>query len=391
MNRLLSHALLLLCLAGTAAIVHWAVPTGSWHQLGEMWGAGALALLGLLALPFTAVLFHELAHGAAAAVTGYRIHSICFWAPVSVTHLKLFGVWFVCGRVLRRSGYCLAYPRHLPTWRPILYPAAGPLMTLLLIVGAATAASYVQNRWVQYWLLGVMFINVLYFGSSIVPRTLWIVGRPAFSDGAQVLAALRPLTDADRISLKLDYAWGLAQEGRNSEAELLVAECRAEMPGHRTAALVEAFHLWRLGKLKEALDLYSGCIGDEQFGVEAKAAIALLRCTAGEVQDLARADALSQEILAAFPGAPRAWMTRAYVLSALGRAEESMRFMDLAYENLLDPGERGTAAVLRGHGYVGQGRVPLAEKSLRQALYLGADYSAVRSLARALRKIRKPA
>jgi tetratricopeptide (TPR) repeat protein len=237
----------------------------------------------------------------------------------------------------------------------------------------------------------VMFINVLYFGSSIVPRTVWILDRPGSSDGALILAALRPLSAADRINLKLEYAWGLEQEGRRSDAEALFAQCRAESPDHRMAAMIQAGVFWRQGKLKEAMDLYSECSGDAEFGTEAKAALALLICTPGAIQDLGRADALSQEILSRFPGVPRGWITRAYVLGALGRTEEATRFLDLAYENLLDPGDRGNAAVLKGHSFVAQGRVRPAEHCLRKALYLGADYSSVRALARALRKIRKAA
>jgi len=388
-NKLFAVGVGLLCLAGAVWIIHWAVPSSSWHDLHDLWGTVAFFLLGVVSLPFTAVLFHELAHGAAAALTGYRISTICFWAPVSMIQIRLFGIWFVCGRTLRRSGYCMAYPKRMPRSRPFLYPAAGPLMTLLLVVGATLGGS-AHIRGLSLWCIGAAFLNVLYFASSIVPRIVWISGRPALTDGARLLALLRPMTPADRIDLKLSYASGLSIQGLVAELESLVSECRQESPEHRGAALFQAWLHWRRDRPQEASELYESCLGDHEEGFQAKMALALLRCAPGPLQNLEQADLFSQQLVAGMPGNASAWLMRAIVLGHRGRSEEAQHFLEMAYENLLDPGERGYAAGLKGLQFASQQNVRQAERCLRQALYLGAPYSTVKALARAVRQSRKP-
>jgi len=388
-NRLFAHAVGLLCLAGAAWVIHWAVPASGWHDLHELWGTVAFLLLGIVALPFTAVLFHELAHGTAAALTGYRITTICFWAPVSMIQIRLFGIWFVCGRTLKRSGYCVAYPKRMPKSRPFLYPAAGPLMTLLLVVGATIGGS-AHIRGLSLWCIGAAFINVLYFASYMVPRRVWIAGRPVLTDGAHLLALLHPMTPADRIDLKLTYAWTLWDQGKVAEVESLVTECRQESPDHHGAAMVQAALFWRQGRLTEAAAMYDSCLGDPEAGVQAKVALALLKSDPGPLHNPEQADLFSQQLLSDMPDNAKVLLTRAIVLGRLGRSEEAYPYVDLAYENLLDPGDRGYAAGFKGLQFASQRQVRLAERCLRQALYLGAPHSLARTLARALRSSKKP-
>lgn len=388
MNRFLAYAFYLLFAAGAAWVINWAVPHNEWHLLPQMWGSIAIVVLAVLAVPLSGVLLHELAHGAAALVTGYRIHSICFWAPLALTHFKLMGVWFACGNHLRGAGYCIAYPKRPRTRRPLLYPAAGPLMNLALALGGAWSAECTQG-WTSRWLAGIALVNALYFGSSIMPRRVWISGRQALSDGARILSSMTAPVGKDLVELKLEYAWGLALKGRVAEAEGIVSGCLSECPGHSGAKGFQAWLHWRDGKKKESLELFESVAAEPDAGADVQASLALILCEEGPLRNLERADALSKKALADSPRSAHAVMVRGVVLGSLNRSDEARQYFDRAYETLLDPDERGYVAAVRGLYMAAEDHPAGAKRLLRQAIHLGGRRGTVWALARAIRRAGK--
>lgn len=389
MSKFLRHVACLAFIATAAWVVAWAVPSKDWHLLAEIWGSAALIFVAAAAVPFLAVLLHELAHGLAAVCTGYRIYCICVWAPVPLFHVKVLGKWFVFGNFLRGAGYCIAYPKRLRRSLPLLYPTAGPLANFVLMVVGALGWARFSGSWFAIWLAGTAIVNAIYLVSGLARSTAWIAGRPTLTDGARMLEALRPLGERERARLKLEYAWGLAVEGRLDEAEVMVGECAMEFPNQREVDSFRASLLQGRGRLKEAFTLLEGCLRDAEVGDDAGAALALLLCAEGDLRNLERADTLSREVLAKAPGVDRLSMIRGIVLLTSDRTQEAKSYFNYAYERLLDPAARGYVATVMALYCAQENDFRRAGRYLRQALYLGARPSAVRSFARRIRQLKK--
>jgi tetratricopeptide (TPR) repeat protein len=296
----------------------------------------ALQLAYFLALFVVVIPLHELGHAIAGAFVGFRIMGIVVGAGPPLADFRWRGV-NVQINLLPLGGVTMAVPKR--TYRSLrlrqwILTAGGPVANVLIylalwrVFGPALRDS---EHHPFAWAAAQVAATTLFF--NLIPfRT----AEGAVSDGYGL--ATIPFWSKERIAVS-----NLLQQGH-----ILHRERRHE----------DARTIWR-----EAL----GTATDSRQIAMLKNNIAWATVLIGRDEELAEADQLSQQALAALPGSPPIAGTRAGVLIRLGRPGEALPLLALSDSALHDPHSRAYNKALAASALAALGRHDDAIRRLAEA------------------------
>lgn len=331
-----------------------------------------LAFAAICLLQPLVIVLHELGHALTARALGLEVGAVLCGKGRLLWAVELFGMpvhfyaWPLFG-----STYIGAYKVRAPLARLWLAVLMGPGINVLAVWATLaywdSLASVIDPVILMMWTV----LNLINAALNLLPFSHIELGQRAYSDG-MLLMRLRRYSEVHALEITAPYLRALCRYERKDYVRALRAceEGLARKPGDANLRLVMAaahFYLEDYAAAVKVLEPLLDATLPEAVRALAQnnTALALAVLHGGatpSIEHMAQAEALSKEAFSTYPCLVSIRATRALVLAANGRSEESLLLLDYPHYETASASERSHQAVVQALAFRALGRV---EDSIR--------------------------
>ena len=313
-----------------------------------------LTVIAVCLMSPIAMVVHEIGHALCARLIGLEVSTVVIGVGRRLWRGTIFGTCFtVHAWPVLGLTYLGARNLHFLRTRLWLATIAGPLTNVLLVVATFVLVSpqtFFGSSVALLW----MVVNLITTLGTILPYTFKQGGTTLVSDGLALLQIPGKTTEQlepHLFTAPLMRAYALFEDGNFSGALAVCNDALERVPGNVHLRVMQSACRSYTLDFSGALETLEPLLKESatlppsvRAAIENNTAFALLMSdprTDPNSVALLRADQLSARVFALFPCVPAYRSTRALVLTARGRPEETLDLLNYAPYDLEGDAQRG--------------------------------------------------